>query len=149
MRIRVARPDDLGDLLDIEESCFKEPNIRLLTRICGLIDLLYVAEVEEDLTVSGGDVAGYILCAPESSGEARVVSLGVGPNYRRKGIGTALMHEALDELTARGFSVVVLEVRVSNEVALSLYERLGFKKVGVKSGYYDDGEDAYFMKKEL
>jgi len=147
LSVRVARPDDLGDLLEIEESCFKEPNPRLLTRVCGLFDLLYVADFGGK--VSEGEVVGYVLSAPESSEKTRVVSLAVHPEYRRKGVATSLMTESLYELSERGFSTVFLEVRVSNEGAFSLYRRLGFREVGVKKGYYDDGENAYYMKKEL
>jgi [ribosomal protein S18]-alanine N-acetyltransferase len=78
-----------------------------------------------------------------------VMNLAVAEDQRRKGIATRLM-ERLFELTAgdgrRGYT---LEVRVSNEAAIKLYESLGFKARGVRRGYYTDNrEDALIMWKD-
>src|ERR687887_1207580 len=78
-----------------------------------------------------------------------VMNLAVAPEHRRKGIATSLL-ERLFEITAgdgrRGYT---LEVRVSNEHAIGLYERLGFKARGIRRGYYTDNrEDALIMWKD-
>jgi ribosomal-protein-alanine N-acetyltransferase len=78
-----------------------------------------------------------------------VMNIAVAPEYRNRGIATRLM-ERLFELTAgsgrRGYT---LEVRVSNEDAIRLYERLGFRSRGVRRGYYTDNrEDALIMWKD-
>ena len=75
-----------------------------------------------------------------------VMNLAVAVSHRRRGIATRLM-ERLFEVTAgdgrRGYT---LEVRVSNEGAIKLYERLGFKARGIRRGYYTDNrEDALIM----
>jgi [ribosomal protein S18]-alanine N-acetyltransferase len=75
-----------------------------------------------------------------------VMNLAVAPDHRRKRVASSLL-ERLFELTAgdgrRGFT---LEVRVSNEVAIRLYEQAGFKARGVRRGYYTDNrEDALIM----
>jgi ribosomal-protein-alanine N-acetyltransferase len=75
-----------------------------------------------------------------------VMNIAVAPEYRRRGIATALL-ERLFAVTAgdprRGFT---LEVRVSNTEAIRLYERLGFEARGVRRGYYTDNrEDALIM----
>ena len=72
-----------------------------------------------------------------------VMNIAVDPGFRRRGIATALL-ERLFELTddggRRGYT---LEVRVSNEGAIKLYERLGFTARGIRRGYYTDNrEDA-------
>ncbi len=71
-------------------------------------------------------------------------------DYRRRGIATQLMLAAMrggsDEY---GASECFLEVRVSNEPAIGLYERLGFDKVKRNFGYYMDGEDAFVMAKAI
>ena len=75
-----------------------------------------------------------------------VMNIAVAPEHRRRGVATMLL-ERLFELTSgddrRGYT---LEVRVSNDGAIRLYERLGFKPRGVRRGYYTDNrEDALIM----
>jgi [ribosomal protein S18]-alanine N-acetyltransferase len=75
-----------------------------------------------------------------------VMNLAVSPEHRRRGIATSLL-ERLFEITAgegrRGYT---LEVRVSNEVAIRLYEQAGFRARGIRRGYYTDNrEDALIM----
>jgi ribosomal-protein-alanine N-acetyltransferase len=78
-----------------------------------------------------------------------VMNVAVAPAWRRRGVATTLL-ERLFELTAgRGRRGYTLEVRVSNEGAISLYERLGFRPRGVRRGYYTDNrEDALIMWKD-
>jgi [ribosomal protein S18]-alanine N-acetyltransferase len=78
-----------------------------------------------------------------------VMNIAIAPEYRRRGIARQLM-ERLFEVTARdarrGYT---LEVRVSNEAAIQLYEELGFRARGVRRGYYTDNrEDALIMWKD-
>ena len=78
-----------------------------------------------------------------------VMNIAVADEYRRRGVATQLM-ESLFEITssdgARGYT---LEVRVSNEAAIKLYEGLGFRPRGVRRGYYTDNrEDALIMWKD-
>jgi len=78
-----------------------------------------------------------------------VMNIAVDPRSQRRGIAT-MMLEQLFELTSgddrRGYT---LEVRVSNQGAIKLYERLGFRGRGVRRGYYTDNrEDALIMGKD-
>ncbi|HEX7084080.1 MAG TPA: ribosomal protein S18-alanine N-acetyltransferase [Gaiellaceae bacterium] len=78
-----------------------------------------------------------------------VMNVAVDPDYHRRGIATALLNRLFD-LTAgderRGYT---LEVRVSNQDAIDLYEKLGFESRGVRRGYYTDNrEDALIMWRE-
>ncbi|PVU69042.1 ribosomal-protein-alanine acetyltransferase [Acidilobus sp. SCGC AC-742_M05] len=87
------------------------------------------------------------------SGSARVghvISIAVLQEYRRRGIGSALMSEAL-KIFEEKYDVdsVYLEVRVSNQPAINMYEKFGFVKARIIRGYYRDGEDAYVMVKRL
>jgi ribosomal-protein-alanine N-acetyltransferase len=82
--------------------------------------------------------------------KGHVVSRAVLEGYRRKGIGESLMKKGMDSMRDDyGAKEVYLEVRVSNEPAIRLYEKLGFKKVKVIEGYYSDGENAYLMAAPL
>ena len=93
----------------------------------------------------GGRLLGYLIISRYVDAW-HVMNIAVAPEYRRKGIARRLM-ERLFEVTARdarrGYT---LEVRVSNEAAIRLYEELGFRARGVRRGYYTDNrEDALIM----
>lgn len=81
--------------------------------------------------------------------EAHLTSIAVGEAYRRRGIGQGLMVAAFEVALERDAVFMTLEVRASNAEAQSLYEKFGFRRVGVRRGYYtDDREDAYLMTVE-
>ena len=81
--------------------------------------------------------------------EAHVTTFAVLPAYRRRGIGGRLLSELIELAAALGATVVTLEVRLSNAVARQLYQRFGFRPVGVRPRYYsDNGEDALIMTTE-
>ncbi len=75
-----------------------------------------------------------------------LISIAVLREYRRMGIGSALLKATIDEAVLDGnIASIYLEVRVSNEPAIRLYRKFGFREVRVIRGYYRDGEDAYVM----
>ena len=79
-----------------------------------------------------------------------LVSIAVLPGYRRRGVGSALLSETIRVLSeVYGVESIYLEVRVSNEPAIRLYEKFGFRRARRVRGYYADGEDAYVMVKRL
>lgn len=96
----------------------------------------------------GRRIAGYIVACAES-GEAEIVSIAVDPAARRSGIGNALIERLLDELAAAGAARVALMVRTDNLPAMRFYRAFGFRRVGLAPGYYEDGADAYLMRKLL
>jgi len=106
-----------------------------------------------------GEVIGYIMCRVELglsnfgfSGiikKGHVVSVAVLPQYRRKGIGEALITEAMDGMRLYNAKQCFLEVRITNTPAVDLYKKLGFQVTRTIHGYYADGEDAYVMTKKL
>ncbi len=79
-----------------------------------------------------------------------VISIAVLQEYRKKGIGTALLKEAISKMKSLyNTEAVYLEVRVTNYDAISLYKKMGFEEVRIIKEYYRDGEDAYVMVKKL
>jgi len=81
--------------------------------------------------------------------EAHVTSFAVLPAWRRHGVGGRLMLELMDLCSDLGAHVATLEVRLSNDAARLLYQRFGFRPVGVRPRYYsDNGEDALIMTTE-
>ncbi len=82
--------------------------------------------------------------------DAHVTSIAVDPQHHRLGIGTTLMQELIELSAARVSGSITLEVRVSNESAIALYEQLGFESAGVRPNYYaDTKEDAVIMWRSL
>ncbi len=78
--------------------------------------------------------------------EAHITNLAVTPEYQKRGIGTALVVELLERCLERRARHIVLEVRKSNIRARKLYERFGFKEVGIRKAYYEDNkEDAVVL----
>ena len=100
------------------------------------------------IEAEGEELVGYLIISRYVDAW-HVMNIAVAPEYRRRGIARSLM-ERLFEVTARdarrGYT---LEVRVSNEAAIRLYEELGFKTRGIRRGYYTDNrEDALIMWKD-
>jgi ribosomal-protein-alanine N-acetyltransferase len=154
-RVRIFRFDDLSRVMSINEECLPENYSTFFYR-----DLyqrfprtFIVAEVD-------GDIQGYIMCRIErglskfktfrTARHAHVVSIAVREAYRRRGIASEILLKAMENgVEAYNVTECFLEVRVSNQPAISLYEKLGFTKVNRKMGYYMDGEDARVMAKFL
>ena len=94
-------------------------------------------------------VVGYIV-ARETAGELHINNVAVRPEYRRKGIGRALLSKILQEAQRLGVTIAFLEVRHGNFAAQALYELCGFKAIARRSNYYSDPtEDAVVMSLSL
>jgi len=78
--------------------------------------------------------------------EGHITNVAVHPDFRRKGIGEALITVLLSHTRENGILSHTLEVRASNEAAISLYMKFGFEPAGLRKNYYEDnGEDAIIM----
>ncbi|MBI4298366.1 MAG: ribosomal protein S18-alanine N-acetyltransferase [Chloroflexi bacterium] len=96
---------------------------------------------EEDIEYLTGFVGIWFMVD-----EAHITAIGVREAYRGRGIGELLLIGAIDMARARSSRIVTLEVRVSNNVAQSLYNKYGFSKMGLRKRYYvDNNEDAIVM----
>lgn len=69
--------------------------------------------------------------------------------YKRQGVATLMLSKAEIALKEKGVNKILLEVRRGNVVAQAFYEKSGFKVISTRKSYYDDGEDALVMLKEL
>ncbi len=138
--IRPAKLFDISEVMKIERESFREvyPRGLFLLFLENNPDTFLVAEYN-------GRVVGYVMAYLRPDLEGHIMSIAVDKRYRGNGIGSALLAEVINRLIARGARYIGLEVRVSNEKAIRLYERFGFRKVKRIIGYYSDGEDAYYM----
>ena len=111
------------------------------------------SECEKDCGIvlaaySGGDIAG-LLSGYFASGEGDITSVAVSRDHRRKGIADRLLEE-FETLLPADTESIFLEVRQSNQPAVSLYEKHGYKRISVRKRFYSDPtEDAIVMQKRL
>lgn len=102
--------------------------------------------------VEAEDPAGVLICRKVAT-EAEILTVGVAPWARRRGVGRALMVAAIGVAQASGACEVFLEVDVDNAPAVTLYEGLGFARAGLRKDYYDRGAggraDALVMRLDL
>ena len=132
--------EDLDAVLDIESASFSRP----WTRRHFLDEIVSSFGVPQVAFAPDGSVAGY-LCLKIVLDEGEILDVAVSDALRGRGIGRTLVQSALSICRERGVVLVSLEVRSSNESAISLYHRLGFRETGRRKGYYENGEDALLM----
>lgn len=142
--VRKMTEQDLDEVMLIEREAFSLPWSRES----------YLGELKNSF-------ANYLVCdwAGEIAGyagiwvvfeEAHITNVAVGKNYRSHGIGQALMQEAEKIARSKKANRILLEVRPSNKIALSMYENLDYIQTGLRKAYYtDNGEDAIIMTKYL
>ncbi len=143
--IRDMTPGDLDRVCEIEDVVFPMPWPRATfdEEVGKNPDCLaWVAEK--------GDALVAYLIAWIVSDELHIGNLAVIPSERSTGVATELLRYALDGATERDLDYATLEVRVSNESAIALYEKFSFRGVAMQKRYYPDtGEDALVMMREL
>ena len=139
--------DDLSEIEEIERRSYPTPWSRSmfageLAKPSSICLGAFEAEGED------GALVGYLIVSRYVDAW-HIMNIAVSPDFRRRGIATALLErlfELTDDRSRRGYT---LEVRVSNDGAVRLYERLGFEARGIRRGYYTDNrEDALIMWKD-
>jgi len=145
VRLVTAGAEAAAQLARLERLCLDDP----------------WSESDLRLYLDSGAVAAWLLPPADSEqpavgyalfqllpGESELLRVGVDPAFRRRGRGRALLLGSLERLAASGRPVCHLEVRAGNAAARALYEALGFAVVGVRRGYYADGENAVRYRRE-
>jgi len=152
--LRRFRPDDLDRVMHINQVCLPENYATYF-----FMDLYERFPETFIVAEEDGAIVGYVMCRIETglpdfgllgiAKKGHVISVAVLPERQRRGIGTALMKEALSGMRFYKAKECYLEVRVSNTSAVGLYKELGFESLRIVRGYYADGEDAYVMSLKL
>ena len=135
LMIRSASLNDVPALLALEQSAATAAHWtreQYLARVDSGIVLI----AEEGV----GKVSGFV-CARIIAGDWELENIVVDENFRRRGIGAALLRELLGNSERNGGSAVWLEVRESNKAARRLYEKQGFRESGRRSQYYKNPEE--------
>ena len=108
-------------------------------------ELMLVARPAHPATTQAAPIMGYIV-ARETAGELHINNFAVRSEFRRRGIGAALLDRVLQEARRRKATAAFLEVRSANLAAQALYEKSGFKAIARRANYYSDPqEDAVVM----
>lgn len=141
MTFRRMTTDDIEQVLNVEKQSFtlpwsREAFFNELTRNQYAVYLV----IEDE-----GRIVGY--CGTWIViDESHITNIAILPEYRGQKLGEALLRKMIEISISMGVVRMTLEVRVSNHVAISLYEKLGFQKGGIRKNYYTDNhEDAYVM----
>lgn len=143
--LRPMSQEDLDDIMSIESVIYDFPWTRQIFKDCLRVGYLcQVIEVDSH-------IVGYCIMSVGAS-EAHVLNLCVSENYRRIGLGQKLLSHMLVMAKHKNVGTVFLEVRPSNQVALALYDKLGFNQIGIRNDYYPakvGREDAVILAKSL
>ena len=97
----------------------------------------------------GQNIVGYAGVFAPGGAEADILTVGVVPSHRGKGIAKGLIALITDWAKAQGSTAMMLEVKTDNTDAIGLYESLGYSKLNVRQDYFGAGLDAQVMRLEL
>ncbi len=167
--VRNATEEECKALSEIADRCLREPwsegdLIKAVKDPCGVVLTALLTEgASEDMTESAradmtesaraeltegarAEAAGFAV-SYLAGGEGELLNIAVLPEFRKRGIGRALLQRLLEEAEDRGCEAMFLEVRVSNGAAVALYEGRGFQRVGTRKHFYEaPREDALVLK---
>lgn len=142
--IRPFRPADGDAVFKIEEVCFSVPWSKQAVE-----DFSAQPHARFLVAEQGGEIIGYV-GAFLVLGEADITNIGVLPEFRRKGVASALLRALCQRLAAEGGAALHLEVRSRAQDTLRLYESHGFTRDGLRKGFYHlPDDDAILMTKSL
>ena len=146
--------DDLEAVTNINRICLPENYTDFF-----FVDLYRRFPETFIVAEENGKVIGYIMCRIEVgmsnfglSGlikKGHIVSVAVMPDNRHKGVGQALINTATEGMRLYNAKQCYLEVRITNESAISVYKKLGFEITRTIRSYYADGENAYVMSCDI
>ncbi|HEY2034384.1 MAG TPA: ribosomal protein S18-alanine N-acetyltransferase [Rhizomicrobium sp.] len=142
MTIRPASLRDLAALADLHARAFArawdEIAMRRLLDGPGVFALV----AEED------DLDGFIL-ARVAADETEILSVAISPDMRQRGLASQLLKQACHRAAEEGAIRIFLEVAAANLPARNLYKKYGFREVGQRKAYYEDGDDALVLSAGL
>ena len=143
MTIETMKECHVSQIAELEKLCFHDPwsEKSIASELSNKLSLWLVA-------LEDHRVVGYV-GSQTVLGETDMMNIAVHPAHRRQGIANRLILDLIQGLTERGSHSLMLEVRISNEPAISVYHSLGFIEVGIRKNYYrNPKEDALILRKE-
>ena len=143
-KIRPASSDDIDSIVEIENSTNLMPWTK--AQFISSMEVGHYSTVLEH-----GDVLiGFAIFSPVIP-ESHLLNIAIYPAYHRKGLGNKLLKQIILQNKAIGVKVITLEVRISNLIAINLYEKNGFHKDAIRQNYYSgpEKEDALLMSLKI
>lgn len=139
MLIRNMTAEDVGQVMEIERASFSKPwTENMFLRDLAQEIAVYRVAVEE------GRPVGY-MGMYHVADEGHITNIAVLPVWRGRGVASALLRSFVELAQSRELAFLTLEVRAGNRGAIRLYEKFGFRQVGVRPRYYEYTEDALLM----
>ncbi|MBQ8716649.1 MAG: ribosomal protein S18-alanine N-acetyltransferase [Clostridia bacterium] len=140
MIVTRLEPKHLWEVAALEQAVFTNPwSERSLELLCGDTALGFAAIDGDTVTAYGGMLTVL--------DEGQITNIATHPDHRRQGLAAKVLAALLEEARARGIVSVTLEVRASNEAAISLYQKFDFSVVGKRVRFYTQPtEDALIMQ---
>ena len=130
MRLRAMHRSDLPVVLELERQSYEFPWSEGIYRDC--LRMGYSSWV---VTNTLDEILGYALMS-YAMDEAHILNLCIGPDCRRRGLGSYLLDHLLAEARQHEVDWIMLEVRRSNQAAINLYQNAGFHEIGERRNYY-------------
>ena len=148
LRILPMTLDHLSAVLEIENLSFPTPFTENLFQMELKLNVAHLYIALTGLETSAR-IAGYVdfwRVGPE----AHLITLGVHPDFRCRGVASRLVQFMIDECRKNQVQVISLDVRPTNEHGRALYAKYGFRQAGLRKKYYqDNGEDALVLNLSL
>lgn len=149
MKIRACDDNDVASVYSIQLKCLQSAQWRLEDYRQLILDPLGATFVAEIAVENRPRVAGFA-AFHRVMDEAELRNMAVDPAHQRNGIARALLAEGMRALSTHGVSRIFLEVRASNQPALSFYTSAGFELLHTRRAYYrDPAEHALVMTRNL
>ncbi len=159
-RIRPVRRTDLLKIFEIEKRVFGEDkfDVMLLRDLLKHAILFIILENSNSEEMLGFSIAMQLDSQEFPSGSppsfqvettAHIVNFAIDTPYHHQGLGKMMLHHSLEELRKLGYQKVQLEVNTSNQPAISLYTKFGFRQGEYLLNYYRSGANAYRMDLDL
>lgn len=145
LEIESATVENIEEILVLDCLCFmgvwtRKAYLREIESPNSSLLLLWLTEAQSSPKAIG------IGCLWSIVEEAHITLLGIDPQYHRQGLGMLLLHSLLKDARQRNLERATLEVKVTNDPALNLYEKFGFEVAGKRKNYYTKtGEDAFIL----
>jgi len=146
LAFRLMTADDVAAIMEIEKQIYEHPWTEGIFKDCIRVGYHgWVYEIDSEM-----QAYGLISIA---ANEAHILNLCVAPAFQGQGLGKKMLQKLMDTAEALDVKSVFLEVRVSNDIAIKLYDNAGFNQLGIRKDYYpmdkNGREDALVFGKEL